>query len=41
MISYGFAKELDMTFEKAVDAVTNALKKEGFGILTTIDVKKK
>ena len=41
MISYGFTKELDRSFEQAVELVTEALKKEGFGILTTIDVKEK
>ena len=29
----------DLPYEKAVDKVTEELKKEGFGILTTIDVK--
>jgi uncharacterized protein (DUF302 family) len=41
MISYGFTKELDRPFEQVVETVTEALKKEGFGILTTIDVKEK
>ncbi len=41
MNGYGFVKELDMTFEKAVELVTEELKKEGFGILTQIDVKEK
>ena len=41
MISYGFLKELNVPFEKAVERVTEELKKEGFGILTTIDVKEK
>lgn len=41
MISYGFMKELAMPFEKAVEMVTEELKKEGFGILTRIDVKEK
>jgi uncharacterized protein (DUF302 family) len=41
MISYGFTKELDRSFEQVVELVTEALKKEGFGILTTIDVKEK
>jgi uncharacterized protein (DUF302 family) len=41
MIPYGFMKETKMPFEKAVAAVTEALRKEGFGILTTIDVKEK
>jgi len=41
MINYGFTKELTMPFEKAVEAVSEALKKEGFGILTKIDIKEK
>ncbi|GAF76079.1 unnamed protein product, partial [marine sediment metagenome] len=39
MISYGFRKEIDLSFDKAVEAVTEELKKQGFGILTRIDVK--
>ncbi|MBA2408619.1 MAG: DUF302 domain-containing protein [Gammaproteobacteria bacterium] len=34
-----FEIELDQPFEAAVETVTAALKTEGFGILTTIDVK--
>jgi uncharacterized protein (DUF302 family) len=41
MINYGFTKELAMPFEEAVEAVSVALKKEGFGILTKIDIKEK
>jgi uncharacterized protein (DUF302 family) len=41
MINYGFTKEVNVSFEKAVAAVTEELKKEGFGILTKIDVKEK
>ena len=41
MIDYGFIKELNLPFEKAIEVITEALKQEGFGILTTIDVKKK
>lgn len=37
---YGFSKNLDgVTFEQAVEKVTNVLKEEGFGVLTEIDVK--
>jgi uncharacterized protein (DUF302 family) len=31
--------ELDVPYEQAVERVTEALKKEGFGVLTEIDVK--
>lgn len=36
---YGFAAKLNMPFEKAVEKVTAALKAEGFGILSDIDVQ--
>ena len=36
---YGFSITLDMPFEEAVQAVTEALKEEGFGVLTEIDVQ--
>ncbi len=38
-MKYGFSKTTDYGFEQAVEKVTEELKKEGFGILTTIDVK--
>jgi uncharacterized protein (DUF302 family) len=38
-MSYYFKKAVDMSFDKAVDKVTEELKKEGFGVLTEIDVK--
>ena len=41
MISYGFTKELNASCERVVEQITEALKKEGFGILTEIDVQKK
>ncbi len=41
MIDYGFTKELSSSFEKTIETVTEELKKEGFGILTKIDVKEK
>ena len=41
MINYGFTKEIDAPFEEAITKVTNELKKEGFGILTQIDVAEK
>jgi uncharacterized protein (DUF302 family) len=38
-MNYGFSKTTDYNFDKAIEIVTEELKKEGFGILTTIDVK--
>jgi uncharacterized protein (DUF302 family) len=37
--SIGFEIRLDISYEDALDSVINALKAEGFGILTQIDVK--
>lgn len=36
---YGMGVELAVPFERAVERATEELKKEGFGILTTIDVR--
>ena len=36
---YAFSTVLDTSYEDAVSKVTNALKEEGFGVLTEIDVK--
>jgi uncharacterized protein (DUF302 family) len=38
-MDYGFSKTVDLSFEDTIDKVTEELKKEGFGVLTTIDVK--
>ena len=38
-MSYYFNKTLNLSFDKAITRVTEELKKEGFGILTDIDVK--
>lgn len=39
MASYYFAKTIDGSFDEAIEKVTAALKEEGFGVLTEIDVK--
>ena len=38
-MGYYFSKVLRMSFDEAVARVTEALKKDGFGIITEIDVK--
>jgi uncharacterized protein (DUF302 family) len=38
-MSYYFSKTLRIPFDEAIAKVTDELKKEGFGILTEIDVK--
>jgi uncharacterized protein (DUF302 family) len=38
-MSYCFSKKVTMSFDEAILSVTEELKKEGFGILTEIDVK--
>jgi uncharacterized protein (DUF302 family) len=41
MINYGFTKEIDASFEETLDKALNELEKEGFGILTQINVTEK
>lgn len=36
---YAFSTVLNTSYEEAVTKVTDALKEEGFGVLTEIDVK--
>jgi uncharacterized protein (DUF302 family) len=39
-MAYYFSKTLPVGFDEAVQRTTEALKREGFGIITEIDVKK-
>jgi len=39
MTTYYFNKTLDMPFDQAIERVIEELKKEGFGVLTEIDVQ--
>lgn len=39
--SFGFGKAVDSDFDAAIDNVTEALKTEGFGVLSDIDVAAK
>ena len=38
-MSYHFSKTVSVPFDEAIEQVTEALKENGFGVLTTIDVK--
>jgi uncharacterized protein (DUF302 family) len=38
-MSYYFGKTINVAFDEAIPKVTDELKKEGFGIITEIDVK--
>ncbi len=38
-MEYGFTRTVDLPYEAAVQRVTEELKNQGFGVLTTIDVK--
>jgi uncharacterized protein (DUF302 family) len=37
--NYGFSKIVNFGYDEAIEKVTEELKKEGFGVLTEIDVK--
>lgn len=37
--NYGFSKVVNLSYNEAIEKVTDELKKEGFGVLTEIDVK--
>lgn len=37
--TYGISAALDVPFEEAIERATAALKEQGFGVLTTIDVQ--
>lgn len=39
MSNFGFGKTVEQSFDETIDRVTEELAKEGFGILTTIDVQ--
>lgn len=38
-MNYHFSKKLDVPFDEAIEVTTAALKEEGFGVLTEIDIK--
>ena len=38
-MNYGISRTVNLTYDQAVEKVTAELKNEGFGVLTTIDVK--
>ena len=40
-MSYYFSKTINASFEQAIELTTEALKKEGFGVLTTIEIHEK
>ena len=38
-IKYGISKKIPLSYEEALAKTTDALKAEGFGLLTEIDIK--
>ncbi|MFA7360247.1 MAG: DUF302 domain-containing protein [Candidatus Kapaibacterium sp.] len=38
-MNYGYTKETNLSYEAAIEKATEVLKENGFGVLTTIDVK--
>ena len=38
---YGFSRTVDLTFKHAMERVHAALKEEGFGVLSEVDIKEK
>lgn len=38
-MNYGYSKETNLSYEAAIEKATELLKENGFGVLTTIDVK--
>lgn len=40
-MSFGFGKQVEMGFDAALETVTDELQKEGFGVLSEIDVSAK
>lgn len=38
-MNYGYSKEVSYSYDETIEKVTEALKTQGFGVLTTIDVK--
>ncbi len=38
-MSYSFSRKVNLSYEQALEKVTSELQKEGFGVLTEIDVK--
>lgn len=38
-MNYGYSKETSLSYDAAIEKTTELLKENGFGVLTTIDVK--